>query len=206
MYERAEFAKEIGSDHHHDRPDRRLHGDAVDVEVGAAQRRDPAPAPCRPRTYTRQKTHGVSFRVLAKWCRMHRRRPHPRRHRRRQARGRPDHDQGLLRHAARWTTCRRTRSTGIYFDQDWASLAPVMPVASGGIHAGQMHQLLHLPRRGRGPAVRRRHDRPPDGHRRRRDRQPRCRRGDDPGPQRGPRLLPRRSGHPREGGQGLPAS
>jgi ribulose-bisphosphate carboxylase large chain len=32
---------------------------------------------------------------------------------------------------------------GIYFDQDWASLPGVMPVASGGIHAGQMHQLLH---------------------------------------------------------------
>jgi ribulose-bisphosphate carboxylase large chain len=31
---------------------------------------------------------------------------------------------------------------GIYFDQDWASLPAVMPVASGGIHAGQMHQLL----------------------------------------------------------------
>ena len=34
-------------------------------------------------------------------------------------------------------------SKGIYFEQDWASLAGVMPVASGGIHAGQMHQLLH---------------------------------------------------------------
>src|SRR5436190_195186 len=33
-------------------------------------------------------------------------------------------------------------TTGIYFDQDWASLPGVMPVASGGIHAGQMHQLL----------------------------------------------------------------
>jgi ribulose-bisphosphate carboxylase large chain len=34
---------------------------------------------------------------------------------------------------------------GIYFDQDWASMPGVMPVASGGIHAGQMHQLLdHL--------------------------------------------------------------
>jgi ribulose-bisphosphate carboxylase large chain len=32
---------------------------------------------------------------------------------------------------------------GLYFDQDWASLPGVMPVASGGIHAGQMHQLLH---------------------------------------------------------------
>jgi len=33
--------------------------------------------------------------------------------------------------------------TGLFFDQDWASLNKVMPVASGGIHAGQMHQLLH---------------------------------------------------------------
>ena len=33
--------------------------------------------------------------------------------------------------------------TGIYFDQDWGSMPAVMPVASGGIHAGQMYQLLH---------------------------------------------------------------
>ena len=33
--------------------------------------------------------------------------------------------------------------TGVFFDQDWASLNKVMPVASGGIHAGQMHQLIH---------------------------------------------------------------
>ncbi len=32
---------------------------------------------------------------------------------------------------------------GIYFTQNWASMPGVMPVASGGIHAGQMHQLLH---------------------------------------------------------------
>jgi ribulose-bisphosphate carboxylase large chain len=32
---------------------------------------------------------------------------------------------------------------GIYFDQDWGSMPGTMPVASGGIHAGQMHQLLH---------------------------------------------------------------
>ena len=32
---------------------------------------------------------------------------------------------------------------GIFFDQQWASLNKMMPVASGGIHAGQMHQLLH---------------------------------------------------------------
>ena len=32
---------------------------------------------------------------------------------------------------------------GFFFEQDWASLRNVLPVASGGIHAGQMHQLLH---------------------------------------------------------------
>jgi ribulose-bisphosphate carboxylase large chain len=32
---------------------------------------------------------------------------------------------------------------GLFFDQPWASLNKMMPVASGGIHAGQMHQLLH---------------------------------------------------------------
>ena len=31
---------------------------------------------------------------------------------------------------------------GLFFDQEWAGLRKVMPVASGGIHAGQMHQLL----------------------------------------------------------------
>ena len=33
---------------------------------------------------------------------------------------------------------------GLFFDQHWASLNKMMPVASGGIHAGQMHQLLDL--------------------------------------------------------------
>src|SRR5690606_22890255 len=32
---------------------------------------------------------------------------------------------------------------GLFFEQDWGGLRKVMPVASGGIHAGQMHQLLH---------------------------------------------------------------
>lgn len=94
-------------------------------------------------TYTRQKTHGVSFRVISKWMRL----------------AGVDHihagtvvgklegdpamvsgfyDTLRLDHVA--TDLRR----GLYFDQDWASLAPVMPVASGGIHAGQMHQLLDL--------------------------------------------------------------
>jgi len=36
----------------------------------------------------------------------------------------------------------RSPEHGLHFDQDWASLRKVMPVASGGIHAGQMHQLI----------------------------------------------------------------
>jgi ribulose-bisphosphate carboxylase large chain len=32
---------------------------------------------------------------------------------------------------------------GLFFAQDWASLAKCLPVASGGIHCGQMHQLIH---------------------------------------------------------------
>jgi ribulose-bisphosphate carboxylase large chain len=32
---------------------------------------------------------------------------------------------------------------GIFFEMDWASLRKVMPVASGGIHCGQMHLLLN---------------------------------------------------------------
>ncbi len=48
-----------------------------------------------------------------------------------------------------YKACRDTHTKvdlphGIYFDQDWGALKKVMPVASGGIHAGQMHQLLDL--------------------------------------------------------------
>ena len=93
---------------------------------------------------------------------------------------------------------------GIFFDQDWASLP--------ARHAGRLGRdprrpdapAAAVPRRGRRAAVRRRDDRPPDGHRRRRDRQPGGRRGDDPGAQRGPRLLHGGPGHPRARRQGLP--
>jgi ribulose-bisphosphate carboxylase large chain len=93
-------------------------------------------------TYTRQKNHGVSFRVIAKWMRL--------------AgvdhlhagtvvgklEGDPNSVQGfynVLREAYNPTDLQR----GIFFDQNWCGLHGVMPVASGGIHAGQMHQLLH---------------------------------------------------------------
>jgi ribulose-bisphosphate carboxylase large chain len=92
-------------------------------------------------TYTRQKTHGVSFRVIAKWMRL--------------AgvdhlhagtvvgklEGDPSTVQGfynVLRQPLNAVDLPR----GIFFEQNWAGLNGVMPVASGGIHAGQMHQLL----------------------------------------------------------------
>jgi ribulose-bisphosphate carboxylase large chain len=46
-------------------------------------------------------------------------------------------------HTLRDNTVAPDPSLGLYFEQDWASLPGVMPVASGGIHAGQMHTLLH---------------------------------------------------------------
>jgi ribulose-bisphosphate carboxylase large chain len=93
-------------------------------------------------TYTRQKTHGVSFRVIAKWCRLlgvdhiHAG----------TVVGKLEGDPSMIR--GYYDTCRLSfvpadAAHGIYFDQDWGSTPGVMPVASGGIHAGQMHQLLH---------------------------------------------------------------
>jgi len=93
-------------------------------------------------TFTRQKTHGVNFRVIAKWCRMlgvdhiHAG----------TVVGKLEGDPGAVR--GYYATCREdfnatNPALGHYFDQDWIHMPGVMPVASGGIHAGQMHQLLH---------------------------------------------------------------
>ncbi len=94
-------------------------------------------------TYTRQKTHGVSFRVIAKWMRL----------------AGVDHIHagtvvGKLEgdpHTTKgyYDICRddfvpQNLAHGVFFDQDWASTRKLMPVASGGIHAGQMHQLIDL--------------------------------------------------------------
>src|SRR6516165_7557994 len=93
-------------------------------------------------TYTRQKTHGVSFRVIAKWMRL--------------AgvdhihagtvvgklEGDPNTTAGFY-DTLRLDSVAADPVKGLYFDQEWASMPAVMPVASGGIHAGQMHQLLH---------------------------------------------------------------
>ncbi len=142
MYERAEFAKELGSVIV-----------MIDLVIGYtaiqsmsrwARRNDMILHLHRAghATYTRQKTHGVSFRVISKWMRL--------------AgvdhihagtvvgklEGDPNSVQGfynVLREGHNALDLPR----GIFFEQDWAGLNGVMPVASGGIHAGQMHQLLH---------------------------------------------------------------
>jgi ribulose-bisphosphate carboxylase large chain len=93
-------------------------------------------------TYARQKNHGVNFRVLAKWMRL----------------AGVDHihsgtvvgklegDPNMIRgyyDTLRLLKVEKNPQLGIFFDQDWGSMPGVMPVASGGIHAGQMHDLLH---------------------------------------------------------------
>jgi len=92
-------------------------------------------------TYTRQKNHGISFRVISKWMRL----------------AGVDHihagtvvgklegDPAVI--AGIYDTLREPRTPanlahGLFFDQEWAGTRKVMPVASGGIHAGQMHQLI----------------------------------------------------------------
>ncbi len=143
MYERAEFAKELGSVII-----------MIDLTIGYTAMQSMSKWSRKNgvilhlhraghSTYTRQKTHGVSFRVIAKWCRMIG----------------VDHIhagtvvgklEGDPRTTAGYYDILRENfiptnpANGIYFDQDWASMPGVMPVASGGIHAGQMHDLLRL--------------------------------------------------------------
>jgi len=143
MYERAEFARDLGSNIV-----------MIDLVIGYtaiqsmskwARRNDMILHLHRAghSTYTRQKTHGVSFRVISKWMRL----------------AGVDHIHagtvvGKLEgdpHTTRgyYDICRENFNpmkleNGLFFDQDWASLRSVMPVASGGIHAGQMHQLIDL--------------------------------------------------------------
>jgi ribulose-bisphosphate carboxylase large chain len=142
MYERAEFAKELGSVIV--MIDLVIGYTAIQSMARWARRNDTILHLHRAghSTYTRQKSHGVSFRVIAKWMRLAgvdhihagtvvgklEGDPHT-------VKGfydvlREDHNPMALEH-------------GLFFDQDWASLRRTMPVASGGIHAGQMHQLLH---------------------------------------------------------------
>ena len=141
MYERADFAKQLGSCIV--MIDLVIGYTAIQSMAKWARRNDMVLHLHRAGhgTYTRQKTHGVSFRVIAKWMRM----------------AGVDHihagtvvgklegDPKVI--AGIYSVCRdshtkRNLEQGIFFDQDWASLRKMMPVASGGIHAGQMHQLI----------------------------------------------------------------
>src|SRR6516162_8571110 len=142
MYERAEFAKELGSVIV--MIDLTAGYTAIQSMAGWARRNGVLLHLHRAghSTYTRQKEHGVSFRVIAKWMRL--------------AgvdhihagtvvgklEGDPNSVAGFYR-TLRCEAAEPDPLRGLYFEQDWASMPGVMPVASGGIHAGQMHQLLH---------------------------------------------------------------
>ncbi|MBK6690083.1 MAG: form I ribulose bisphosphate carboxylase large subunit [Deltaproteobacteria bacterium] len=142
MYERATFAKELGSAII--MIDLVIGYTAIQSMANFARKNDLILHLHRAGhgTYTRQKSHGISFRVISKWMRL--------------AgvdhihagtvvgklEGDPNMVQGfynVLREDKNEVDLQR----GIFFEQNWASLRKVMPVASGGIHAGQMHQLLH---------------------------------------------------------------
>jgi len=142
MYERADFAKELGSCIV--MIDLVIGYTAIQSMAKWARRNDMILHLHRAghSTYTRQKTHGVSFRVISKWMRL--------------AgvdhihagtvvgklEGDPNSVQGFY-DILRETHNERNLQRGIFFDQPWGGLRGVMPVASGGIHAGQMHQLIH---------------------------------------------------------------
>jgi ribulose-bisphosphate carboxylase large chain len=92
-------------------------------------------------TYARQKNHGINFRVICKWMRM----------------AGVDHihagtvvgklEGDPLMIQGFYDTLLACKievnlPRGQFFEMDWAALRKCMPVASGGIHCGQMHQLL----------------------------------------------------------------
>jgi len=143
MYERAEFAKQLGSVII-----------MIDLIIGYtaiqsiafwARKNDLILHLHRAghSTYTRQKTHGINFRVICKWMRM--------------AgvdhihagtvvgklEGDPSTVKGFY-DTLLLPVLKENRAIGLFFDQDWASLRKCLPVASGGIHFGQMHQLVQL--------------------------------------------------------------
>src|SRR5512135_233813 len=143
MYERAEFAKELGSNII--MIDLVIGWTAIQSMSNWCRRNDMILHMHRAGhgTYTRQKNHGVSFRVIAKWLRLagvdhlHAGTAVGK------LEGDPMTVQGYY-NVCRDTYTKTDLSRGLFFDQDWVDLRKVMPVASGGIHAGQMHQLLTL--------------------------------------------------------------
>jgi len=143
MYERAEFAKVVGSVIV-----------MIDLVIGYtaiqsmaiwARKNDMILHLHRAgnSAYARQKNHGINFRVICKWMRM----------------AGVDHihagtvvgklEGDPLMVKGFYNTLLQTNMDvnlpqGLFFAQDWASLRKTVPVASGGIHCGQMHQLLNF--------------------------------------------------------------
>ena len=205
MYERAEFAKDIGSVIV-----------MIDLTVGFTAMQSMSRWARRNgvilhlhraghSTYTRQKSHGVNFRVLAKWCRLigvdhiHAG----------TVVGKLEGDPGSVK--GYYDVCRENHldanpTHGDLLRSGLGLAARRDARRLGRDPRGPDAPAAALPGRGHDPAVRRRDDRPPDGDRRRRDGQPRRGRGDDPGPQRGPRLLPRGARHPRPRRPRLPGA
>jgi len=143
MYERAAFAKEVGSVII-----------MIDLIIGYtaiqsiafwARKNDMILHLHRAghSTYTRQKSHGINFRVICKWMRMsgvdhiHAGTVVGK------LEGDPNTVKGFY-DTLLLPSLKENRNIGIFFDMDWASLRKCLPVASGGIHCGQMHQLVQL--------------------------------------------------------------
>ena len=144
MMERAEFAKELGS------PiimvDYLTAGFTAHTSLSKWCRRNGMLLHCHRAMHAvidRQKEHGIHWRVLAKWLRM--------------AGGDHVHNGTVVGklegdRAATMAVNDLLRedfvpedpSRGVYFDQSWASLPPVFPVASGGIHVWHMPDLVAI--------------------------------------------------------------
>jgi ribulose-bisphosphate carboxylase large chain len=144
IYKRAEFAKEIGA------PiimaDFLIIGFAAHTSLSRWCRDNGVLLHCHRAMHAvidRQRNHGIHFRVLAKWLRM--------------AGGDHLHSGTVVGklegdRAATMAVLDLLRedfipadkSRGIYFDQEWASLPAVFPVASGGIHVWHMPELVAI--------------------------------------------------------------
>ncbi len=101
MYERAEFAKELGLGDRDDRSGRGLDHDPEHVQLGAPQRHDPAPAPRRSRHLHAPEEPRRQLPRHRQVAAPGGRGSHARRHRGRQARGRSADGAGLLQRLPR---------------------------------------------------------------------------------------------------------
>jgi ribulose-bisphosphate carboxylase large chain len=94
-------------------------------------------------TYARQKNHGMNFRVICKWMRMtgvdhiHAG----------TVVGKLEGDPAMVKGFYKILLESQNEDKlelGIFFQQPWASLRKCVPVASGGIHCGQMGDLFYF--------------------------------------------------------------